>query len=684
MPEVTTSPNQIRLGICRYNITLRLLTDLAGSPIRLRPQSAHVLKILAEHLGKLVTKNDLIAAIWPDVSVTDDSLTQCIADIRKHLKDSDRNILRTVPKQGYILLGAPVSSDTAEDRRHPDITPKIDFDQWGSQEVPAVLYISRDFQPLATRRLVDILDPVTILHWPIKTQPIENDAVILTFATPIEAVRCAQALTQRAFDLSAGPLRMEIDVLAPQRDVPLGTLANALNPDILIVTVDIRDLLYNSLECDFEDLGPCVPDGKGDFVRAFKVHPYAMSRHSAMRTAAGDVLPTVAVLPLKMRNGSPENNALRAILADDIIFALSQAADINVISRLSTLGFQAVSPPMATIAKALNADFVLTGNCFAYGTALVVKFEFVDVTSGTVLWAEPLSLPLEEWIGNDEISNRVVNRLRRAISVNEAIQVRSKPLHSLKNYSLLNAAISFMHRLSWSDFQTARAMLDELIARTPDHPVVLSWIARWYVLLVQQGWTDTPFEQGAAALQFSSRALEVDPECTLALVSEGAVFTNLFRDLGRAKDRYDAALMANPNDPYGRLLRGTLYAFQGKGVQAVKDTDHAMHLAPLDPHSFIYLALGSGAYLAAENWEKAIELADASLRLNRSHASTLRIKSVAQKRFGLEKDAKDTVNELLIIQPGLTVSGWLKNSPSSEYEVGRKFAATLQEIGVPS
>jgi TolB-like protein len=75
-----------------------------GGHVELRPRSFAVLRHLAENAGRLVTKDELIAKVWDDVAVTEDSLTQCIADIRRAVGDNDRRVLRTVPRKGYILV----------------------------------------------------------------------------------------------------------------------------------------------------------------------------------------------------------------------------------------------------------------------------------------------------------------------------------------------------------------------------------------------------------------------------------------------------------------------------------------------------------------------------------------------------------------------------------------------------
>ena len=59
---------------------------------------------LAENAGRLVTKDEIIEQVWGDVVVTDNSLTQCVADIRKAIGDAERRTLRTVPRKGYLLV----------------------------------------------------------------------------------------------------------------------------------------------------------------------------------------------------------------------------------------------------------------------------------------------------------------------------------------------------------------------------------------------------------------------------------------------------------------------------------------------------------------------------------------------------------------------------------------------------
>src|SRR5690606_8557997 len=71
--------------------------------VDLRPKAFDTLRVLVEHAGRVVTKDDLVAAVWPDVIVNDDALAQCIRDIRKALGDREQRIIETVPRRGYMF-----------------------------------------------------------------------------------------------------------------------------------------------------------------------------------------------------------------------------------------------------------------------------------------------------------------------------------------------------------------------------------------------------------------------------------------------------------------------------------------------------------------------------------------------------------------------------------------------------
>jgi len=71
--------------------------------IALRPKAFDVLRYLAENDGRIVSKQELFEAVWPNVIVTDDTLVQCIRELRDKLGDTDHRLIKTVPRRGYLL-----------------------------------------------------------------------------------------------------------------------------------------------------------------------------------------------------------------------------------------------------------------------------------------------------------------------------------------------------------------------------------------------------------------------------------------------------------------------------------------------------------------------------------------------------------------------------------------------------
>ena len=91
--------------------------DVAGRKLWHGEQSVHLtgrvfeaLAVLVRHADRVVTKDELVKAIWPDSFVTDDSLTQCIWSVRRVLGDeaNQPQFVVTVPRQGYRFI-APVT-----------------------------------------------------------------------------------------------------------------------------------------------------------------------------------------------------------------------------------------------------------------------------------------------------------------------------------------------------------------------------------------------------------------------------------------------------------------------------------------------------------------------------------------------------------------------------------------------
>ena len=91
----------------------RNLLRTADREVALRPKSFEVLRYLVENPDRLVTKEELFKAIWPNVVVTDESLVHCVSEVRQAIGDDDQAIIKTIPRRGYRFAAPVVRVATA-------------------------------------------------------------------------------------------------------------------------------------------------------------------------------------------------------------------------------------------------------------------------------------------------------------------------------------------------------------------------------------------------------------------------------------------------------------------------------------------------------------------------------------------------------------------------------------------
>ena len=91
-----TSPLNYQFGEFTLDIAKGCVLK-AGAEIKLRPKVYETLKYLVEHSGRLISKQELMQAVWPDAFVTEDSLVQCTLELRRALDDRNQPLYPVVP-----------------------------------------------------------------------------------------------------------------------------------------------------------------------------------------------------------------------------------------------------------------------------------------------------------------------------------------------------------------------------------------------------------------------------------------------------------------------------------------------------------------------------------------------------------------------------------------------------------
>ena len=141
-----------------------------GEVVQLKPKVFDTLMVLVESAGRIVTKDELMQAVWGDTIVEENNLTHNISVLRKVLGENrgDHRYILTIPGRGYRFVGdvkvrnrentdLVMAKFTRSEILIEDETHIDDLERGESQAVSAIK------RPVATRRLTGLLIVILIL-----------------------------------------------------------------------------------------------------------------------------------------------------------------------------------------------------------------------------------------------------------------------------------------------------------------------------------------------------------------------------------------------------------------------------------------------------------------------------------------------------------------------------------------
>jgi predicted ATPase/DNA-binding winged helix-turn-helix (wHTH) protein len=131
----------------------------ADQEVKLRPKVYDALLYILENRGRLIAKEELIRELWSDAFVTEDSLVQCMVELRRALEDRAQKIVKTVPRRGYVFTLAVTTEENtagglpARAKEPDEAAPAIqsDDDRLVAQRVPGRYYLPLPRTPLIGR-----------------------------------------------------------------------------------------------------------------------------------------------------------------------------------------------------------------------------------------------------------------------------------------------------------------------------------------------------------------------------------------------------------------------------------------------------------------------------------------------------------------------------------------------------
>lgn len=271
----SSPPTTFVLNGITADLSSETLRDKSNRTIALRHQTFAVLRHLLENADRVITKDDLMKAVWNGIAVTDDSLVQCIHEIRAALNDNRQAVVQTVPRRGYRLV---LPSNAA-----PRMATIL------AAEVAAGGRLTGMDEPISAatfRAYKQIIDRLLVQHaggvfWSAE------ESVVAEFAGPVEAMRCAGEIQHEVdrrnrevpeakrlrfrIGVHLGYVVAEGDHLAGEAVEIAAHLQTLSRPGGICVTEAVQAQAQDRLSLEFIDLGEHKLKDVARALRIFRV-----------------------------------------------------------------------------------------------------------------------------------------------------------------------------------------------------------------------------------------------------------------------------------------------------------------------------------------------------------------------------------------------------------------------------
>ena len=241
-------------------------------------------------------------------------------------------------------------------------------------------------------------------------------------------------------------------------------------------------------------------------------------------------------------------------------------------------------------------------------------------------------------------------------------------------------ALSHFWRLTRQDNFVAQELLERAIAIDPNFGQALGVLASSHVMSAYMGWTDA-----AAVVPIAERAalaaIRADSDDPWARHALGCVHL-ISRRFDDALAEQELALSLNPNFALAQSIYGLILSFFGRWEDAYTVVTRALRLSPRDPLSALYNGIAAYAQFVGRNYQEAMRLARASIRLRGDYVGGHRVLCAAAAMAGQGDIAASALDEVRRAQPNFSLA-WVASSLPFKRDADREhFLEAFRRAGL--
>jgi TolB-like protein len=395
--------------------------------------------------------------------------------------------------------------------------------------------------------------------------------------------------------------------------------------------------------------------------------------------------PSIAVLPFANLSGDVEQEYFADGMADEIITALSRCSSFLVISRNSSFTYKGKAVDVRQVGHDLGVRYVLEGSIRKANDRLRFTGQLIETTSGAHIWADRFEGDMRDVFDlQDRITESVTAAIEPKLQEAEIERLKQKPASNLDAYDLLLRAQRFEFEYTEESINDAIRCVEQALAIDPAYAPAMALGAYCYAERRNQGWAKNRNAEAAQGLRLAQHAVELEPENSTVLWMAALAFWWLVPEATRSRELFSRSLAINPNSAMALTMAGWIENFIGNTAKGYELIGRAQRLSPRDKRAWLMAtAMGTGC-MQDRRFEEAIGWAEKALVQNPRFASLFRILAAAHALLGNREKAAAFVQELMRVDPQLTVSGLRDRVPFALNEsLWKMYSEALRLAGLP-
>jgi serine/threonine protein kinase len=322
---------------------------------------------------------------------------------------------------------------------------------------------------------------------------------------------------------------------------------------------------------------------------------------------------SIAVLPFENLSSKADDQFFAIGIQDEILTKLASLADLKVIARTSTQGYQSKPIDLRTVGHQLNVGRVLEGSLQRSADKVRVNVQLIDTRTNTHLWANTYDRQLDDVFAvQSEIAKTIAEQLEAKISPNEKKAIERSPTRDLTAFNLYTRANTLM--LSYygdvrEKYLQAVDLLNQAIARDPSFFLAYCQLAHAHDTLYFLGYDHTAGRLTAAEAAVQE-AFRLRPDAGEAHLARAENLYQGHLDYDGALAELAIARQLLPNHPRVFELTAYIANRQGKSEECVSNLKHAVEF---DPRNSFLLYQLSESLLYTRRYEQAARAADSAV-----------------------------------------------------------------------